>query len=35
MNCFPYQGILSCWMNKFSYDYFDIVKDFEHFLKNQ
>ena len=28
-------GILSCWINKFSYDYFDIVKDFESLLKSQ
>ncbi|HSC53297.1 MAG TPA: hypothetical protein VLC98_06755 [Phnomibacter sp.] len=28
-------GILSCWINKFSYDYYDIVKDFEHLLMTQ
>jgi hypothetical protein len=28
-------GILSCWMNKFDYDYYDIVKDFEKLLLTQ
>ena len=28
-------GILSCWINKFEYDYYDIVKDFENFLMTQ
>ena len=28
-------GIVSCWINKFDYDYFDIVKDFEHLLMTQ
>ena len=25
-------GILSCWVGRFSYDYYDVVKDFELFL---
>jgi hypothetical protein len=28
-------GILSCWINKFEYDYYDIVKDFEQLLMTQ
>jgi hypothetical protein len=28
-------GILSCWINKFEYDYYDIVKDFENLLATQ
>ncbi|MBL7723404.1 MAG: hypothetical protein JNK27_04610 [Chitinophagaceae bacterium] len=28
-------GILSCWINKFEYDYYDIVKDFESLLATQ
>ena len=28
-------GILSCWINKFDYDYYDIVKDFENLLMTQ
>ena len=28
-------GILSCWVNKFEYDYYDIVKDFESLLATQ
>ena len=28
-------GILSCWINKFDYDYYDIVKDFESLLMTQ
>ncbi|MBS1511609.1 MAG: hypothetical protein JST86_12255 [Bacteroidetes bacterium] len=28
-------GILSCWMNKFEYDYYNIVKDFENLLLTQ
>lgn len=28
-------GILSCWINKFEYDYYDIVKDFENLLLTQ
>lgn len=25
-------GVISCWINKFEYDHYDIVKDFEQFL---
>jgi hypothetical protein len=28
-------GIISCWVNKFDYDYFDIVKDYEKLLKTE
>lgn len=28
-------GILSCWVNKFDYDYYDIVKDFEKLLMTE
>jgi|GEM_PF-6264270 len=28
-------GILSCWINKFDYDYYDIVKDFDSLLMTQ
>ena len=28
-------GILSCWINTFEYDYYDIVKDFESLLATQ
>ncbi len=28
-------GILSCWINKFDYDYYDIVKDFDKLLTSQ
>jgi hypothetical protein len=28
-------GVLSCWTNRFSYDYFDIVKNFENLLVTQ
>lgn len=28
-------GIISCWINKFEHDHYDIVKDFEQFLMNQ
>jgi hypothetical protein len=28
-------GIISCWLNKFDFDYYNIVKDFEYFLATQ
>ncbi|SHN34423.1 hypothetical protein [Chitinophaga sp. CF418] len=28
-------GIISCWINKFDYDYYDVVGDFEHLLMTQ
>ena len=28
-------GIVSCWINKFNYDYYDIVKDFDNLLMTQ
>jgi len=28
-------GIVSCWLNKFGYDYYDVDKNFEEYLLNQ